>query len=104
MAKRKATAKTVPKQLTPWQPGQSGNPAGRPPGARNKLGEDFIKAMLDDFAVNGSTAIVAVRTDDPAAYLNVIAKIIPKAIDLDAKVSFSDAFETFLRGLTAQVA
>lgn len=30
------TDKTVPKQLTPFQPGKSGNPNGRPKGARNK--------------------------------------------------------------------
>jgi hypothetical protein len=31
--------------LRPVQPGQVLNPAGRPKGSRNKLGEDFIAAM-----------------------------------------------------------
>jgi integrase len=30
------TENTVPKQLTPFKPGESGNPAGRPKGSRNK--------------------------------------------------------------------
>src|SRR5260221_5404769 len=28
--------------LIPWKPGQSGNPAGRQKGSRNKLSQDFI--------------------------------------------------------------
>jgi hypothetical protein len=76
----KAIAKTVPKQLTPWKPGQSGNPAGRPQGARSKLGEAFIKAMLTDFTEHGNNAIEAVRADKPDQYLKVIAMILPKEI------------------------
>ena len=26
----------------PWKPGESGNPAGRPKGSRNKLSEEFV--------------------------------------------------------------
>ena len=39
------TEKTVPKQLTPFKPGQSGNPAGRK-GARHKT-TIAIEALLD---------------------------------------------------------
>src|SRR5262245_33082869 len=46
------TENTVPKQLTPWKPGQSGNPAGRPKGSRNRLSEDFIRAFAEDFEVH----------------------------------------------------
>lgn len=40
------TDKTVPKQLTPFQPGKSGNPSGRPKGARNKT-TMAIEALLE---------------------------------------------------------
>ena len=40
------TDKTVPKQLTPFKPGKSGNPAGRPKGARNKT-TMAIEALLE---------------------------------------------------------
>ena len=64
--------------LPPWQPGQSGNPAGRPKGSRNRLSERFIEAMHDDFVLYGVKVIEAVRAESPRDYLKLIAAIIPK--------------------------
>jgi hypothetical protein len=63
-----------------FKPGQSGNPAGRPKGARSKLGEEFLKALLADFEKHGVVAVESVRTDKPDQYLKVIASILPKEI------------------------
>lgn len=68
---------------TQFKPGQSGNPAGRPKGSRNKLGEDFIHALQQDFAVHGKAAIATVREKKPDQYLKVIASILPKDINLN---------------------
>lgn len=74
-----------------------GNPGGpgRPPGARNKLGEQFLGALADDFERNGREAIEAARQADPVAYLRMIASLMPKALEahLTASVSFRDALE-----------
>lgn len=56
-----------------------GNP-GRPKGSRNKLGEDFVAALAEDFAANGKQAIETVRTEKPDAYLKVIAAVVPKEV------------------------
>lgn len=65
-----------------FQPGNPGGP-GRPKGARNKLGEDFVRALQQDFKENGLEAVEKVRQEQPAQYLKVIASILPKDINLD---------------------
>jgi hypothetical protein len=61
-----------------WQPGQSGNPAGRVRGSRNKLSEEVICALLRDFREHGQKAIAKVRRTQPAAYLKVLALLVPR--------------------------
>lgn len=64
----------------PFKPGQSGNPAGRKPGTRNKLSELFIAAMRDDFAEHGADAIAQLRARDPGQYLAAIRSLIPQHV------------------------
>jgi hypothetical protein len=61
-----------------------GNP-GRPKGSRNKLGEDFIRALSEDFATHGPAVIEKVRTDKPDAYLKIVASLLPKDINLNVR-------------------
>jgi len=65
-----------------FQPGQSGNPAGRPKGSRNKLGEAFIQAMYDDFTEHGADVIDKVRLEKPDQYLKVVASILPQQLNV----------------------
>ncbi len=68
---------------------QPGNP-GRPKGARNKLGEDFIHALHDDFQEGGVAAIQAVRKDRPHEYLKVIASLLPKELKVTTESDLTD--------------
>lgn len=69
--------------MKPWQPGQSGNPSGRPKGSRNKLSEVFLEALADDFEAHGKDAIVRVRTDRPNEYLKIVAMALPKRMEIE---------------------
>lgn len=68
---------------TKFKPGEVNNPAGRPKGSRNKLGEAFIEAMHEDFEAHGPVVIARVRDEKPDQYLKVIASILPKDINLN---------------------
>ena len=70
-------------------PGNSGF-GGRPKGSRNRLGEEFIKALSDDFDANGVSAIARVREERPQDYLKVIASLLPKEIKLSDERELSD--------------
>jgi Family of unknown function (DUF5681) len=61
-----------------FKPGQSGNPPGRPKGARSKLSESFLKALADDFDSNGIEVIEKVRSSRPHEYLKIVAAVLPK--------------------------
>ena len=68
-----------------WGPGQSGNPAGRPKGSRNKLSEDFVAALYKDFQNHGSAAIAACRAEKPDVYVRVIASLLPRDVNLTTR-------------------
>lgn len=61
--------------------GKIGGP-GRPKGSRNKLGEDFIQALADDFAEHGVEAIATCRQESAKDYVKVVASLLPKEMIL----------------------
>ena len=84
-----------------WQPGQSGNPAGRLRGSRNKLSEAVICALLRDFSRHGEKAIARVRQTQPGVYLKVLALLIPKQDKLEHSNTIKEMSDEELEGSIA---
>jgi hypothetical protein len=61
-----------------WRLGESGNPAGRLRGSRNKLSEAVVCALYRDFSKHGEKAIAKVRREQPGVWLKVLAMLIPR--------------------------
>ena len=77
------TASAVPPQLTPFPKGVSGNPKGRVMGSRQKLTEGFINDLSKYYEVEGASLIKRVGDEQPAMLLQVIARLLPKDINLN---------------------
>jgi Family of unknown function (DUF5681) len=61
-----------------FQPGQSGNPAGRPRGSRNKR-TIIVEKLLDDSAGDLTTAAITRATEgDPAALRACMDRVAPR--------------------------
>ena len=71
------------RKSTKFQPGQSGNPKGRPKGAKNKLSENFLQALSENFKKHGKEAIETVCRESPSEYLRIIAGLMPKELLLE---------------------
>ena len=69
-----------------FQPGHKGGP-GRPKGSRNKLEEDFLKLLHDDWVANGASVIERVRSEDPSTYMRIVAQVLPKESKVDVEHS-----------------
>jgi Family of unknown function (DUF5681) len=84
---------TAPKQRVigvPFKPGQSGNPAGRPKGARSKLGEAFLEDLRDAWLEHGAEALRRCATEDPAQFVRVVASLMPKDVNLNVAVDATE--------------
>jgi Family of unknown function (DUF5681) len=66
----------MPPQDTQWKPGQSGNPAGRPKGARSRLSEKLIARLEAHFDQTGDELIAAACIDSPSTVLMI--SLVPK--------------------------
>ena len=84
--------------LIPWQPGQSGNPAGRPKGSRNKLAETFLADVLTEWEKHGAAAISDMRDKSPGDFCKMVASLCPKEMTLNLNDNLSELSDDELLG------
>ena len=106
--RKRATDNTEKKlrNLLPFKPGQSGNPKGRPKGARNRLGTQFLEALEADFNRFGPQAIILMRERKPDIYIRVVAGLLPKEanINVEANEAFVELWRRISDGLGDELA
>jgi len=59
---------------------------GRTIGARQVLSQAFITKLNDSWKIYGAAAINAVAEENPARYLELVAKLLPRQIHAEVKV------------------
>lgn len=74
-------ARKPPPKEHQFAPGTTGNPGGRPLGARNRLTAHFLNRLADDFEKHGKQAIERARADDPMGYVKAVGALMPKQIE-----------------------
>src|SRR5215831_18610206 len=85
----------------PFEPGRSGNPAGAPVGSRHRqqLNGEFIAALLRDFRQGGPKAIERVRRTQPAAYLKILALLVPREMKVEHSNPLKDLTDEQLEAM-----
>jgi hypothetical protein len=66
-----------------FQQGVSGNPHGNRHRTRHLLNQEFMQALLLNFRHQGKKAIEKVARDQPAAYLKILALLVPREMKVE---------------------
>jgi hypothetical protein len=74
-----------------FRQGVSGNPHGNKHHTRHLLNQEFIQALLLHFREHGKKAIEKVAREQPAAYLKVLALLVPR----EHKVEYSNSLKNW---------
>ena len=74
--------KQTPKQLvaTAWKPGESGNPAGRPIGARQKISEKLLADLAEVWEANGVSVLQCLAVTDPGKLAQIAYGLLPRDV------------------------
>jgi hypothetical protein len=70
-----------------WQPGQSGNPNGRPVGSRTAFSASFLKDLAEVWRDHGRETMVKTATDQPSIFFATCARLIGPEVKLTIEQS-----------------
>jgi len=61
-----------------WKKGQSGNPAGRPEGSRNKFAGALFDDVYETWQTHGRAALIVTAEQYPNEFVRVCASLMPR--------------------------
>ena len=53
---------------------------GRPKGSRNKLGEEFLDDLIEEWRASGKKALALCAAREPTQFIKVVANILPREV------------------------
>ena len=65
-----------------WQPGQSGNPNGRPVGSRTAFSASFLKDLAEVWRDHGRETMIKMARDQPSVFFATCARLIGPEVKL----------------------
>jgi hypothetical protein len=80
-----------------------GHSPGRPKGVRNRLQSTFLYALAEDFEKHGADAIKICRVEEPARYVQIVASLMPRELEIEHQTATSDLDDEQLDNLITQI-
>lgn len=68
-----------------WQKGTSGNPLGRPLGARQKLSEKLLSDLTAEWERSGETVLTKLAATEPAKFAQIAYGLLPRDVFLSVQ-------------------
>ena len=91
-----------------FKPGVCGNPHGNRHRTRHLLNQEFMLALLLNFRHQGKKAIEKVARNQPAAYLKILALLVPREMKVEhtggVKAMTDEQLEAGIEAITAMLA
>ena len=84
-----------------WKPGQTGNPNGRPVGARQSFSAGFLRDLAETWSEYGKDTMVHTAKLNPEVFFATCARLIPKDVQLTVQQHYSALDESDLAILRA---
>jgi uncharacterized protein DUF5681 len=75
------------RNLTPWKPGQSGNPSGRPIGSRTVFSDNFVRDLASVWSEEGRETMVKTARNNPAVFFATCARLLPNDVRVTVEQS-----------------